>query len=357
MGKFMKLNTAWLGPLALSLLVAGVTNATDTADPNMIGQQRAHDAGRNLIGSPAPGLILKTIDGQTIDLNSLYGKKAVYLKFWATWCVPCRQQMPHFQHAFENGGADISVIAINVGFNDSVQEIRKYQKQLGITMPIVFDDDGHLSAAFNIRVTPQHVIIGRDGRIQYVGHLADQQLESALLAARAPVTDNHSVEARTSTSGETNRARRLGVGDQIPNTVVRTLDGRRFQFAKQGFEGPTVLVFMSPWCESYLAATRPTVSANCRVAREQVAKISRGQQARWLEVASGLWASPDDLKEYRDGYKITLPLTLDESGDLFREFGVSETPTIIILDAKNTVVRRINSGEVATLEQVLPTLL
>jgi thiol-disulfide isomerase/thioredoxin len=60
------------------------------------GQQRAQEAGRALIGSPAPPLVLKTIDGETIDLGGLYGKKAVYLKFWATWCVPCRQQMPHF---------------------------------------------------------------------------------------------------------------------------------------------------------------------------------------------------------------------------------------------------------------------
>jgi peroxiredoxin len=347
----MNHNSIWLGTLVASLLIGSLANADDA---NMIGERRAQAAGRNLIGAPAPGLIVKTIDGETIDLSRIYGKKAVYLKFWATWCVPCRQQMPHFQHAFESEDSDLAVIAINVGFNDSVEQIRRYRKQLGITMPIVFDDDGHLGAAFNVRVTPEHIIIGRDGRIQYIGHLADQELDSALATARASPAGNREVAAVPSI--DTKRTQRFAVGDRIPATSVRTLDGRRFQFADQAFKGSTVLVFMSPWCESYLATTRPAVSTNCRVAREEVAALSHSERVRWLGVASGLWAAPEDLKEYRDGYKITVPLTLDESGDLFRKFGVSETPTIIILNANDTVVRRINSGEVATLKQVLPTL-
>jgi thiol-disulfide isomerase/thioredoxin len=95
-------------------------------------------------------LMLTTIDGDVIDLGGLYGKKAVYLKFWATWCMPCRQQMPHFEHAYETAGADMAVIAIDVGFNDSIEAIRAYRKKLGITMPIVFDD-GSLGAAFHLR--------------------------------------------------------------------------------------------------------------------------------------------------------------------------------------------------------------
>src|ERR1700685_4295182 len=160
------------------LLLIGTCAAADNT-----GKQRAEAAGRGLVGAPAPRMVVQTIDGQSIDLGSLYGKKAVYLKFWATWCVPCRQQMPHFQHAYETAGPDMAVIAINVGFNDSIDAIQTYRKKLGITMPIVFDD-GSLGAAFHLRVTPTHIVIGRDGRIQYVGHLADPTLDTALIAAR-----------------------------------------------------------------------------------------------------------------------------------------------------------------------------
>ena len=145
-------------------------------------------------------MVVKTIDGQTIDLGALYGKKAVYLKFWATWCVPCREQMPHFERTYEQAGPDMAVIAIDVGFDDSVDEVRKVQKQLGLGMPIVFDD-GSLGEAFHLRVTPQHVVIGRDGRIAYVGHMADEKLDAALAQARRPSIDQPG--CRASAEGRT----------------------------------------------------------------------------------------------------------------------------------------------------------
>jgi peroxiredoxin len=330
--------------LLASLLIGGAASAEIT------GQQRAEAAGRDLLGSPAPRLVVKTIDGDTIDLGALYGKKAVYIKFWATWCVPCRQQMPHFQHTYETAGPDLAVIAVNVGFNDSVAEIRKYQKQLGITMPIVFDGDAALAAAFNVRVTPQHIVIGRDGHILYVGHLADQPLDAALIAARAPVTDKAHAKAAAERKVV---AQHYAMGDPLPKTTVHTLDGRTFRFQQQGLKGPTVLVFLSPWCESYLATTRPEVSANCRAAREQVSALSRNPDVRWLGVASGLWVTPEDLLEYQKKYQIGIPLSLDESGELFREFGVNNTPIMIVADAKGNIIQRIETDKSQTLPQVL----
>ncbi|HEY2677645.1 MAG TPA: TlpA disulfide reductase family protein [Steroidobacteraceae bacterium] len=95
------------------------------ADTN--GEELAKTAGRAILGAPAPRIALKTIDGETIDLGSLYGRKAVYLKFWATWCVPCRQQMPHFEHTYETASSDLAVIAIDVGFNDSLEAVQAYR--------------------------------------------------------------------------------------------------------------------------------------------------------------------------------------------------------------------------------------
>jgi peroxiredoxin len=323
-----------------------------TAGAEITGQQRAEAAGHDLLGTPAPRLVVKTIDGDSIDLGSLYGKKAVYLKFWATWCVPCRQQMPHFQHIYETAGPDLAVIAINVGFNDSVEAIRKYQKQLGITMPIVFDGDAALAVAFNVRVTPQHIVIGRDGRIQYVGHLADERLDAALIAARAPGTDAaHGAAAARQALAQTYRT-----GDSLPKASVRTLDGREFHFQQQGLVGPTVFVFLSPWCESYLETSRPQVSANCRAAREQVNSLSRNPHVRWLGVASGLWATSEDLQDYQKKYAIGIPLSLDESGKMFREFGVNNTPVMIVADAKGTIIQRIETDKSQTLQQVLQGL-
>jgi peroxiredoxin len=340
------------GRLAIGLI--GMLLIGTTTRAQSTGQQRAEAAGRGIVGAPAPRVVVKTIDGDTIDLGALYGKRAVYLKFWATWCTPCREQMPHFEHVYESAGPDLAVIAVNVGFNDSIEEIQRYRKQLGITMPIVFDSDGQLGAAFNLRVTPQHIVIGRNGRIQYVGHLADARLDAALVAARTSGPGQGAPLARS--TGAASEGTHFEIGDLMPATPVKTLTGQSFRLRNSDIKQPTVLVFLSPWCESYLATTRPSVSEQCRVAREQVETLKTDHHVRWLGVASGLWATPEDLQEYRVKYKVTIPLTLDESGALFREFRVTNTPTLVVADSFGKIVRRVDSGADDTLAQALRDL-
>jgi peroxiredoxin len=347
---------SWLISVGLIATTTAVAADSSTAPT---GQERAEAAGRGLVGSPAPRLVVKTIDGEQIDLGSLYGKKAVYLKFWATWCVPCREQMPHFEHTFETAGPDLAVIAIDVGFNDSLEDIQAYRKKLGIKMPIVVDD-GRLDAAFNLRVTPQHVIIGRDGRIQYVGHLANDRLDAALLAARngavvTPVAASSATAGNADRGGAATDAPTYNVGDRLPDASVTTIDGRAFRFRDPQAKQPTALVFLSPWCESYLATSRPGLAANCRKVREQTESLAHGGGARWLGIASGIWASGGELDGYRQQYKVTIPLTLDESGKLFRMFHVMNVPTVLLVDASGRITRRIE-GVDATLPAELKSL-
>lgn len=358
----------------LGILVVVTAFLGDARAGEISGQQRAQAAGRLILGTPAPRLILKTIDGDTIDLGALYGRKAVYLKFWATWCVPCRQQMPHFEHVYKTAGPDMAVIAIDVGFNDSVEAIRDYRKKLGITMPVVFDD-GHWGVAFHVRVTPTHIIIGRDGRIRYIGHLADHELDAALVAARAAspaersdgfhdaavhdaVHDAHGADHDAAVSAAAAAPERadpppIGVGDRLPSWSLRTLDGRRFDLRRGGSQRELIaLVFLLPWCESYLETTRPEVSARCRVAREQIGALSADPHIRWLGIASGLWANRDDLRHYRVQYQVRIPLTLDESGREFRAFRVNDVPTIVVADASGKVLRRIDAGTTRDVESL-----
>ena len=344
----MKLGTSMRSLAIFCVLLLGTP-----AGANSTGQQRAEAAGRGLVGSQAPRLVVKTIDGETIDLGSLYGKKAVYLKFWATWCVPCREQMPHFEHTYETAGPDLAVIAINAGFDDSFEEILRYRRQFGITMPIVLDE-GRLGAAFNLRVTPQHIVIGRDGRIQYVGHLADQRLDAALLAARASVPETVSVgNVGAQPSIDTPH---FDVGDPLPAKTVKTLDGQSFQFQNHRAPRPTVFVFLSPWCESYLATTRPAISASCGSTRKQVNAHARDRRVRWLGIASGLWANPEDLRKYQTDYKVHIPLTLDESGALFRAFRVTNVPTVLVADATGKIVKRFEFDDTQGLRKTLDAL-
>jgi hypothetical protein len=228
-------------------------------------------------------------------------------------------------------------------------------------MPITIDD-GRLGAAFNFRVTPQHIVIGRDGRILYVGHLADERLDAALRAAQAPVAGQASApRAQTATapkghSRESTNASHFDVGDTLPDIPVTTLEGSAFHFRESAEKRPTVLVFISPWCESYLASSRPQMAANCRAVREQVDALAGESQVRWLGIASGLWATRDDLDGYRTEHKIGIPLILDESGKLFRVFRVKSVPTLLLVDAEGRIVRRIEGPDAGSPDR-LRTLL
>jgi peroxiredoxin len=323
----------------LSLALAGPpVLAAATASQPPTGQERAEAAGKGLIGSPAPRMVVKTIDGQQIDLGALYGKKAVYLKFWATWCVPCREQMPHFERTFESAGPDLAIIAINAGFNDTLADVQAYREKLGIKMPIVIDD-GKLAEAFNLRVTPQHIIIGRDGRIQYVGHLANDRLDAALAAARTTGSDTVAQGGAGSQSAADNH--NYNVGDRLPDIAVTTLDGKEFALLAQSTQQRTVLVFLSPWCESYLATSRPGLAADCRDVRERVSALASRGGTRWVGIASGLWATRDELAAYRDKHKVPIGLTLDDSGNLFRKFHVMNVPTVLVADGSGRIVQRL----------------
>ena len=301
------------------------------------GEERAKQVERELIGSAAPRLALKTIDGQQVDLARLYGKQAVYLKFWATWCVPCMQQMPHFEQAYQVAGPGLAVIAVNVGFNDSVEEIRKVQHRFGLTMPIVMDE-GALAEALHLRVTPQHVVIGLDGHIQFVGHEDNDLLKAALLTAQTTKPGTLSAAGAAAPGAGT----RYRVGDALPQISARLLDGQTFQSQGDGVPRPTVLVFLSPWCESYLEKSRPSLSKSCREVRQQVDRLARGLNVRWLGIASGLWATQDDLRDYQAHYRPAIPLALDDSGVWFRSFSVMNVPTMLLVDAHGTIVRRVD---------------
>jgi len=295
------------------------------------GQDFAARASSQLLGRMAPAIKLTTIDGKTIDLAALRGHKAVYLKFWATWCVPCREQMPHFENVYRHAGKDLEVVAINIGFDDTVEQIREYQAKLGITMPIVRDDDGHLGELFDLRVTPQHVIVGRDGRIAYVGHLADAHLNAALADARKGTLEAPKGNAPTASNG----------GDRVV-AKAKTLDGGEITLADPDGKRRTVLVFFSPWCETYLEKSRPQSAAQCKAVREQWVAYGSDARVRWIGIAAGLWASAQDVLEYRDTHAIRAPLVLDGDGALFRHYGVRQMPAVIVLDANGSELRRLD---------------
>ncbi|WP_205342335.1 TlpA family protein disulfide reductase [Denitrificimonas caeni] len=319
--------------LAALLLLAGVCQlAYADSSYDAEGKRRAQTAGASLIGQPGPVAILKTVDGEEIDLSQYYGEKPVYLKFWATWCVPCLQQMPGFEKNQQAMGDKIQIIAVNTGFSDDRESVLAYREKHGLSMPIVIDD-GRLAANLNLRVTPQHVLIDRSGKIIHVGHLDDQELHDALQKVLAPDAVSSTQPKVAKKAAE----RVFAVGDHVTGLQVTTIDGVKIELGKTVSGKAQALVFFAPWCESYLAESRPQTSKACLRVRENVETLLKQNKVEWLGVSSGLWAAEDDVLDYQKTTQTKLPLALDAEDALFRAFAIREIPSVVLIDSKGRV--------------------
>jgi len=300
------------------------------ADP---GERRAAAVAAHALGAPAPAIALTTIDGDTIDLATLYGARPIYLKFWATWCIPCREQMPGFAKIFETVGDRIAVIAVNAGLDDDAAAVRAFREQHGLRMPVVVDD-GRLAAALDLQVTPQHVLIGRDARIAYVGHLDGEPLDRAIQevlarpASTAPVA-GQPVAIRAA----------FRPGERVQGLAATTIDGAAVPLGPSRDGRPRGLVLFSAWCESYLKDSRPETAQACRRVREAVDELAARGDVDWLGIASNLWTSADDVAGYKAKTGTRIPLAFDADGTLLRAFGVHRIPTVVLLDPDGRVAR------------------
>lgn len=318
---------------------------TATAAESISGTQRADRVAATLVGRPAPALKLRGVDGNTIDLGAYLGKRAVYLKFWATWCGPCIQQMPHFQHAHETAGTGLVVIGINAGFNDTPALVHDTQRKLGMTMPMAIDD-GSAAAAFDLRVTPMHVIIDRAGIVRFVGHLADARVDRALVAAKTSA-------ATTAPRVQTGNAASFQVGSRVQAVRLQPLDSPPLGIPVKAGR-PTVLVFTSDWCESYLQERRPDLAARCTKSREQLTALPAAlrAQADWVWISSEIWSTEAELRDYRDAMAIKAPVVLDRKHALFNTFQVRDVPTVLVIDGAGVVEQRLHGDESDLLQRL-----
>jgi len=330
--------------LAVALLCAACQHPTEPPPrtvaasnqpdaPKDEGELRAEGAGAHTIGTLGPALAVKTLDGDTIDLAALYGTKPVYLKFWATWCIPCRKQMPGFERIYETVGDRMQVIAVDAGLSDDEASVRAFREQYGLRMPVVVDD-GRLAAALDLQVTPQHVLIGRDGRIAYVGHQDGDKLAEAIQKVLSEPGAHSPVVGRAVAIRPAFRP-----GDLVQGLTATTTDGTVVPLGRSSDGRPRGVVLFSTWCESYLENSRPETSQACRRVREEVDQLMANSDVAWLGVVNGLWTSGKDVVDYQSETHAKLPLVLDVDGALFRAFGVHQMPTVALLDPEGRLVR------------------
>jgi len=141
--------------LLLGLLWAPVAWGDPAAD---FGVQSPH------VKKPAPTVLLSTLKGDALSLQSLHGK-VVLLHFWATWCVACREEMPQIEQIWQHRRAQgITILSVNVdrGNRDGVET---FVREYGLHFPVALDADGAVRNHYAVRALPTTYVIGRNGKI------------------------------------------------------------------------------------------------------------------------------------------------------------------------------------------------
>jgi len=116
-------------------------------------------------GLGTPALRLPRLEGGDWTLADARGQP-VLLNFWASWCEPCRAEMPSLEQLAHRHAADgLQVVAVN--FREGEAAITRFQVATGLALPVVRDADGAAARAFGVRIFPASVAIGRDGRARF----------------------------------------------------------------------------------------------------------------------------------------------------------------------------------------------
>ena len=120
------------------------------------------------VGALAPDFTAQTRDGTTVTLSDFTanGGTPVVLNFWATWCPPCRVEMPHFEAAAELYGDDVAVLGVNQA--ESVETIATYAGDHGLTYPLLVDQEMTINHLYGILNLPTTIFIDANGIVREV---------------------------------------------------------------------------------------------------------------------------------------------------------------------------------------------
>lgn len=131
--------------------------------------------------SPAPDFTLETLAGETVTLSELKGKKVI-LNFWATWCPPCKAEMPHMESFYSKltDEDQVELIAVNVTESErlGLGEVEKFVDSYKLSFPIPLDKEGEVSRTYSVFSMPTTFMIDTQGRIaqKVVGPLDEKTL-------------------------------------------------------------------------------------------------------------------------------------------------------------------------------------
>ncbi len=268
-------------------------------------------------------------DQAPVTLAGLPQGKPLYLKFWASWCQPCMEQMPHFEQTYQRYQDKLNVLALNININESRAAIDQVVERYGLHIPIWLDNEGALGVALGLVGTPYHVLINGQGQVVYSSHEADAELDRqlALLAAGKA---------------------------QLPLASTGLAHSQASQQLAPWLQGEKLLFFTATWCDWYLADTRPAMAQRCTQAQQGLNGLTRALANRpWQVVVNHLWTDQAAVQEFRNKFQLRQPIQVDHMGLLFHHFAIRDIPTLLWVKGGQVLARITDFDDQAALVKQL----
>lgn len=118
------------------------------------------------VGDLAPNFTLKSAVGANLRLSEFRGE-VVMINFWATWCPPCRQEMPELEKLYSRyRGVGFKLLGVNIDGQST--KATNMVKRLKVNYPILFDSDKNVSELYDVDAMPTTVMVDRDGRVRHI---------------------------------------------------------------------------------------------------------------------------------------------------------------------------------------------
>jgi peroxiredoxin len=155
------------------------TNPEPSSEPEKVS---AIEVGPQ-VGKLTPDFKFTDAEGKSVSLSDLRGK-SIMLNFWATWCGPCKIEMPLIQElAHDKEKADKGLVLLTVNGGESAETVRGFMKKYGFSFPVLLDIQKDIIRAYNVRAIPTTFFIGQDGIIREIklgAFLSESELEQRL---------------------------------------------------------------------------------------------------------------------------------------------------------------------------------